>query len=126
MKENVRRCVALGVYTAAMLSQNPALFAGAKAEDVQMQDMDMSRSDLEFQGKLSGDAVETYILMSNPERRMAMQIASHGCKGKNSCKGQGGCKSESNSCKGQNSCKGKGSCKVSASDAVMMAKKRAQ
>lgn len=123
MKKNVRKKIALGVCAAAMMGQTAA-FAGTKAEDVQMQDMKMSREQMDFQGKLSGDAVEDFIKMDNSQRDMAMKIADHSCKGQNACKGQGGCKSDANSCKGKNGCKGQGSCKVSANDAVMMAKKR--
>jgi hypothetical protein len=48
------------------------------------------------------------------QKAIALDSASHDCKGKNACKGQGGCKTGDNGCKGKNSCKGNGGCKTTA------------
>ncbi len=126
MKKNLRKSIALGICSAAIISQHHAAFAGSTAETIQLKDMQMSEKELAFEHKLTDHAIETFIQMNHEQRSMAMQIANHACSGKNNCKGQGNCKSDKNSCKGQNACKGQGSCKVAAEDAVMMAKKRTQ
>lgn len=43
----------------------------------------------------------------NPEgKKLALQLASQECKGKNACKGLNACKTTQNSCSGKGGCKG--------------------
>lgn len=124
MKDNLKKKIVLGVCTAAFMSQTVLAFAGSTVQSEQPAEMPMTGDEQAFADKLTDGAKMGFMRMNHEHRSMAMTIASHDCKGKNSCKGQGGCKTDKNSCKGQNACKGQGACKVNANDAVHMAKKR--
>ena len=70
--------ILLAVFAAAIMTQSPMIFAGSKAEDVQLQDMKMTEKELAFQHKLTDRAVESFILMNHTQRTKAMQISEEG------------------------------------------------
>lgn len=124
MKKNLSKKLALGICSAAFMSAQVLAFADSMPSSDQTAQMPMTSHEQAFANKLSDAAKEAFSKMNHDQRAMAMRIAGHDCKGKNSCKGEGKCKSDTNSCEGQNSCKGQGGCKTEPNKAVNMAAKR--
>jgi hypothetical protein len=124
MKKNLSKKLALGICSAAFMSAQVLAFADSLPPADQTTQMPLNSDEQAFADKLSDSAKEAFSKMNQDQRAMAMRIAGHDCKGKNSCKGEGKCKSDTNSCEGQNSCKGQGGCKTDPNKAVNMAAKR--
>lgn len=75
-----------------------------RASSQQFKNMDMQS----FQAALSPEARQKFLALDTEHKKMAMEMAEQGCKGKNACKGKGGCKTADHACAGKNACKGKG------------------
>ncbi|MCE5294065.1 MAG: hypothetical protein LLF94_05570 [Chlamydiales bacterium] len=78
MNKNLSSNILLAVFAAAIMTQSPMIFAGSKAEDVQIQDMKMTEKELAFQHKLTDHAVESFIQMNHAQRAKAMEIGAEG------------------------------------------------
>lgn len=72
----MKKIIVFCLCAAALVSPSVALFAGSSHQDVtQRKDIDkMTDSEIEFQGKLSGEAVEAFIQMDHAERASAMNM----------------------------------------------------
>jgi hypothetical protein len=124
MKKDLKKRLIMGVCSAAFMSAQVLAYADELPKTDQTAALPLTSDEQAFADKLSASAKDAFAKMNHDQRGMAMKIASHDCKGKNSCKGQGRCKSETNSCAGQNSCAGKGGCQTPPEKAVDMASKR--
>lgn len=69
-------------------------------------DSNLYISEPELIGQLNEEGKQLYQNLDAAHKKLALQLASQTCQGRNSCKGLNACKTALNSCMGKAGCKG--------------------
>lgn len=104
-KRDYKKLALLGLTGSLLLTGTGCeSMADRASNSEEVADATMSEQDLLSQ--LSPEGRQLYNSLNDQGKKLALQLASQTCKGKNSCKGLNSCKTDSNSCQGLGGCKG--------------------
>lgn len=103
-KHNFKKLAGLGLLSGATLG---LIGCDANADKASSQiESGHLMTDSELMSQLNAEGKKTFQSLSPEGKKLALQLASQECKGKNACKGLNACKTPQNECSGKGGCKG--------------------